>query len=53
MEAGLISAIPTTQEIRRTAVWDQPGQKVSETPFQQKQAGCGGMHLSSQLWERL
>jgi hypothetical protein len=36
-------------EIGRIAVWDQKGQKFSKTPFQQKKAGSGGVHLLPHL----
>jgi hypothetical protein len=38
--------------MERIEVKSQPEQKVSGTPSQPTKAGCGGMHLSSQLHKR-
>jgi hypothetical protein len=36
-------------EIKRIEVPGQPREKVLESPSQSIKAGCGGVHLSSQL----
>jgi hypothetical protein len=37
-------------EVRRIAIQGHSGQNAFETPSQQKKAGHGGIHTSSQLW---
>jgi hypothetical protein len=50
MVAQMLAILVTWEaDIGRIMVQGQPGQKVHEMPFQQKKAGHGGMHLSSQL----
>jgi hypothetical protein len=45
--------IPATLELTSGGLpSDQPKQKVCKTPYQWKEAGDGGMCLSSQQWQK-
>jgi hypothetical protein len=50
----MIPVILATREVEigKIIVTGQPRKKNCETPSQQQKAGCGGMHLSSQLLQK-